>query len=568
MTARIRSNSAFGVQKIDKRSEKGERTPYGIGNATHLKDHWARRHEVNFGGSFETTKQREEHIQRLFDEVLAISAIPINVFMHPAIRNFLEALRFEVPRSRATLKKRLVDRFRNIQTELVAEVKNLEVRGSVTCDVWTDGGVKHAFLGITFHYYKHEFGLRRLFLGLVELRAKHTAEIIRSEVLKLLLSYGIRANSIFQIVTDNGSNMVAAFKNIIPAQQIKEELDEDDYFENIADENTNFSLEADMDDPVDEFLDLVTAFPQRLSCFAHSLQLVVGGFVRDFLSLSSGFRKMCGLIKRVKYCLEAKHVEEMTGKSVLTLSATRWGSCVDVLERYFEHSQALQVIANKKGWDCPSEYEIQYLNAVYEILLPFAEILQEVQAKNSVTISKCFGYVKALLMSFEEEEVTLVSEEKDGLRKSLLKRFSRIIDSKEAGFNPIYVMAAALDPNTADHLTDEDLEIVVDSLGNLLPTSMVEPQPEIEEMPQSSISILLAKVSSINKKKRKAVHQAQEERKGSIRLLLRALCSENFGIKNPLHYWHGLMKSVCSIVLISRYVWIVLENACSGYIGT
>uniref|UniRef100_A0A915EDR1 Uncharacterized protein n=1 Tax=Ditylenchus dipsaci TaxID=166011 RepID=A0A915EDR1_9BILA len=90
MTARIRSNSAFGVQKIDKRKRKGRTDPiwnrYLVsdviicsasgcyktfklpGNATHLKDYWARRHEVNFGGSFETTKQREERIQRLFDE--------------------------------------------------------------------------------------------------------------------------------------------------------------------------------------------------------------------------------------------------------------------------------------------------------------------------------------------------------------------------------------------------------------------------------------------------------------------------------------------------------------------
>jgi hypothetical protein len=53
----------------------------------------------------------------------------------------------------------------------------------------------------------------RVFLGLDNLPPSHTAEVVKTHLKKILSVYKITDESIFAYITDNGSNVVCAFKD-------------------------------------------------------------------------------------------------------------------------------------------------------------------------------------------------------------------------------------------------------------------------------------------------------------------------------------------------------------------
>uniref|UniRef100_A0A915DP34 HAT C-terminal dimerisation domain-containing protein n=1 Tax=Ditylenchus dipsaci TaxID=166011 RepID=A0A915DP34_9BILA len=97
-----------------------------------------------------------------------------------------------VPRSRSTLKTILVDEYSDVKAKIIIELGNINRRVSITCDIWSDSSLLHAYLGITLPILQKGGRLTRVFLGLVELKESHTADLIRSEVSKLLLEFNIR----------------------------------------------------------------------------------------------------------------------------------------------------------------------------------------------------------------------------------------------------------------------------------------------------------------------------------------------------------------------------------------
>uniref|UniRef100_A0A915E973 Transposase n=1 Tax=Ditylenchus dipsaci TaxID=166011 RepID=A0A915E973_9BILA len=112
--------------------------------------------------------------------------------------------------------------------------------------------------------YQSEFATKSI-SGIAPPEFSHTAEYIRAETEELLQVYGLDLSKVFKVVTDNGSNMKNAFMDETQLVPNADEFNDDDWDE---DEDEDF-------DPfVDESI-LRDAFPRRLSCFAHTLQLVL-----------------------------------------------------------------------------------------------------------------------------------------------------------------------------------------------------------------------------------------------------------------------------------------------------
>ena len=117
----------------------------------------------------------------------------------------------------------------------------------------------------------------------------HTAQHVREMVEELLQEWELSVDKISLIITDSGSNMVAAFRNVVEKRAITEE-------ESDAKEEEEEEMESEAeeeDDIIDELLreeeeDFQTkeidhdvtflAYLDRLSCFSHLLQLVVRRF--------------------------------------------------------------------------------------------------------------------------------------------------------------------------------------------------------------------------------------------------------------------------------------------------
>lgn len=78
-------------------------------------------------------------------------------------------------------------------------------------------------LGINLQFVKKKKQMIRT-IGMIELKKRHTAQIIKEEVFRVLRSFGISVDRIYTITTDNGSNMLAT-SNLIEID-LKQFLDE------------------------------------------------------------------------------------------------------------------------------------------------------------------------------------------------------------------------------------------------------------------------------------------------------------------------------------------------------
>ena len=111
--------------------------------------------------------------------------------------------------------------------------------------MWTKNGMEEAFLGITVHFvhpstlnYHHLTLACRSFKKL-----KHTAPNIVREMASIFDQWKIDLEKVSVVVTDNGSNMVAAFKNHVElVYDIG--LEEDDIEDSVMSDGTHFELHA------------------------------------------------------------------------------------------------------------------------------------------------------------------------------------------------------------------------------------------------------------------------------------------------------------------------------------
>uniref|UniRef100_A0A915E6X5 3-methyl-2-oxobutanoate hydroxymethyltransferase n=1 Tax=Ditylenchus dipsaci TaxID=166011 RepID=A0A915E6X5_9BILA len=189
-----------------------------------------------------------------------------------------------------------------------------------------------------------------MFLGLREMDKDHTAENILTATEELLGKFDLSLDSIFKIVTDNGSNVLAAFKDI----QIR-------YLRSFFSE----------------------AFPQRISCFAHSLQLVILKFFKDDVIFFSGYKKIMHVVKKVKISPKLKkELHERCGATVKLPSTTRWGSLIEVIRQFLEVKQSLGEIQSLKTL-MPTAEEIHELQVILQIFRPFVAVLKRIQAEKS-----------------------------------------------------------------------------------------------------------------------------------------------------------------------------------------
>lgn len=137
--------------------------------------------------------------------------------------------------------------------------------------------MQHAYLGVTLHFVNlKNFNLTRLFLGLKELEDSNTGQLILLKTETILSEYNKNLQNISRIVTDNAANMKKAFNTFYSKEEIWEK--EIKQIFPLEETSLNFSM--------------------NLCCFAHSLQLSIMNFMKEFLAKKDGFKTLCKLIKK------------------------------------------------------------------------------------------------------------------------------------------------------------------------------------------------------------------------------------------------------------------------------
>ena len=275
--------------------------------------------------------------------------------------------RYVVP-GRGAIRTELAKMLMSIKKNVSQDLENAR-KIHLCCDVWSKKGMSESFLGITAHFFaKHKRS--KATLAVRHLDSPHTGKHILKVVKSVLREWNVRSDQIGKILTDNGSNMLKAFQDTI---DISSDEDSDNGIESevnitggsIDDDNEENSLTDDQEEAYDvqkysiEFDDCEEehnqAFAyddfQRLSCFSHTLQLIVAKFdevkpCREAIYLSKK------LVARFNKSVKAtEKLVNLSGRKLIGDCPTRWSSTYLLLKRLIDLRPHVETVLSELEWD-------------------------------------------------------------------------------------------------------------------------------------------------------------------------------------------------------------------------
>ena len=201
-------------------------------------------------------------------------------------------------------------------------------------DIWCDRRGK-AFSGVTGHFGDVDFKPQAVLLRFVGLKGKHTAENIRNVTKDILDELDI-SRKIYRVITDNGSNMIKAYKfDLTSCEENNPDssivtLDSD---ENSVDSSStdvsDYEIELTLTDPIEEETEELCGVEEtspRLSCFAHSLQLAIRDSLSNIPYLSKTLAKCKQLSQKSHKSTKVADILDDIDKRINRSNTTRWSS--------------------------------------------------------------------------------------------------------------------------------------------------------------------------------------------------------------------------------------------------
>jgi hypothetical protein len=249
-------------------------------------------------------------------------SLPMSIVEHPKFRAFIHDLnpKFSLP-SRQHISYKLIPELQS--QRLLAVKKHVSSVNfiSLTLDLWSDRRC-HSFLAITGHTFLDCTPCTCL-LTFQAFKGSHSGKNIAEAVDKCLSEFNIRDKLRF-VVTDNASNMRKAFE-VLAALTADDATDPP---ESVLDDDSLWEgLLPSEEEHVDATMSRTGV--KRLSCFAHSLQLVVKDGVNKLGAGRTLISKCCKIANLLHQSISFREeFEKMfgNGASIPSTNATRWNS--------------------------------------------------------------------------------------------------------------------------------------------------------------------------------------------------------------------------------------------------
>ena len=140
---------------------------------------------------------------------------------------------------------------------------------SITLDIWSSRRM-HSYLGVTCHFVSETWEVKSLLIACSQLHGRHTGENIVSEFEEIITRHKL-SDKLYKVVTDNASNVKKAFADTVSVPSFEVEVESEE-----SEQEDEDSEETDDSDDEVEVIELEKInIPQRVSCFAHTLQLSI-----------------------------------------------------------------------------------------------------------------------------------------------------------------------------------------------------------------------------------------------------------------------------------------------------
>jgi len=282
----------------------------------------------------------------------------------------------------------------------------------LTCDGWTSRN-NQSFFAVTAHFIdpENDIKLESVLLGCRSFPLSHTADNI-SEFMKDTVAEWRLSDRISAVVTDNASNMKSAI------------------------DKCNW---------------------RRLSCFAHTINLIVHNGIEVIESIVDKVKDIVSFFKRSSHGLaKLQEMQKQTDSPILKLKQdcpTRWNSTYDMLDRFLKIKEpiiATLAILNYSQINPLTPNDWIILEKSKDLLKIFYDITTEISVEKYITISKELIFVNALQKYTKRfiNDVTLPQEVLNMaaiLNKQLFIRFGRLED------DVLVAQSTLLDPRFKKH---------------------------------------------------------------------------------------------------------------------
>ena len=428
-------------------------------------------------------------------------------------REFLHEMdpRYIVPGRTAItteLSKAVLKLKRNISKELKSARKI-----NLCCDIWSKKGMTESYLGVTAHFFANHQRCKAT-LAVRHFESPHTGDRILNIVKVVLNDWDISCSQVGKIVTDNGSNMLKAFKETINCSNDDSMTDTDSDTESDVlvvnlpeneDEETNYNDHDDQpevndnienviefDDNEEEHNEIFTREEyQCLSCFSHTLQPIVTKF-DDVKPCKEAISICKKLVARFNKSVKATEMLiKLSGKKLIEDCPTRWSSTYLLLKRLLDVHSHVESVVSKLEWDGPQAHHWKAIESIVLLLEPFAEYTALCGDEDYTSIS-C---VIPALIELELHLETMKSKYGLGSIASIMKaelerRYKSFLDPTNSEFQPIYVVATSLDLRYRVALSSDQLKYAKCFLKNKL-----EPQVQTVQSPTDDDVITVATTS-------------------------------------------------------------------------
>ena len=344
-------------------------------------------------------------------------------------------LRYTMVSRQHTQKKLVPNLFDTVCVKLKAL---LDSAGTVniTLDIWSNRKM-HSYLGITYHFFTESLELKSLLLSCNRLYGRHNGEQILSEFDRIACTFNI-TDKMFQIVTDNASNMRKAFPTL-PGFELEDSESESNGAEEVNEDSDVADLSS-----MNEIETNSGKIYHCLSCFAHTIQLSVKDGINDCRSLTNSLKKASRIVSHFhKSTTDTESLENVFDKVLIAKNETRWNSQLMMVCRLIEADDGSipnSIISNIKRELLLTASDKSALHELVNIFDQFEIVSKLVQEEKYASISlalPCFIGLKKHLESINVRRLpTLVT----ALQSSPEQRLSSIQS------NPIYIVATCLDP--------------------------------------------------------------------------------------------------------------------------
>ena len=168
---------------------------------------------LSAGKQYKKESERYQTITRKLAIFVGSNNVANSIVESP---EFTDLLRTLDPKYKVPGRKVLAQETEKVLIEIKAKASAFlqeAAKVSICADIWSKRGLTASFLGVTAHFFSRQNHKRHtLTMAVRRMPSPHTAANVRKLIEKILEEWNIPLSKVFVIVTDNGSNMVAAFK--------------------------------------------------------------------------------------------------------------------------------------------------------------------------------------------------------------------------------------------------------------------------------------------------------------------------------------------------------------------